>query len=288
MAAAPSPASLRAHPIDVVRDDRVERRQDALAVEEPLEIRVVAGGIEHRVTVTMRTPGDDVELALGLLVAEQVVDGVAAIAAWRRCGAQGNVLKAELAPGVEPRLARLDRQRISTAACGLCGKSSIEAAMGGAAGGRAPWPLPVPPLEPALLRRLPGQLRAGQPLFEASGGLHAVGAFALDGTLQVLREDIGRHNAFDKVVGARLAAGDADLSGSLVVLSGRAGFELLQKAAVARVPVVVAVGAPSSLAVEVAERWGITLVGFLRETRFNVYTHASRVAYGGLAEVTRS
>lgn len=276
MSAAPWLEPTRPHPIDALARGRVERRDDALAVEEPLEIRVVAGGVERRVTVTMRTPGDDVELALGLLVAERVVDGPAAIAAWRRCGSQGNVLKAELAPGVEPRLEQAERQFASTAACGLCGKTSLEAVMAGGHGPRPP--APGPRLDPALLYALPARLRAAQSLFEATGGLHAVAAFDFAGRLRVLREDIGRHNAFDKVVGAHLAAGHADLADRLLVLSGRAGFELLQKAAVARVPVVVAVGAPSSLAVELAQRQGITLVGFLREASFNVYTHPARIA----------
>lgn len=279
-----SAEATRTHPIDAIACGRVERRDDALAVEEPLEIRVVSAAGERRVTVTMRTPGDDVELALGLLVAEGVIDGAAAVALWHRCGTQGNVLKAELAPGVEPRLERAERQFAATAGCGLCGKTSLEAVMGGWDAGRAPAPLLGPPLPPALLQALPRQLRAAQSLFESTGGLHAVAAFGFDGELLLLREDIGRHNAFDKLVGARLAAGQPDLADCLVVLSGRAGFELLQKAAVAHVPVVVAVGAPSSLAVELAAHWGITLVGFLRESSFNVYTHPARIALGDPGE----
>jgi FdhD protein len=286
MSVAPWLEAVRAHPIAAVAGDRVERREDSLAVEEPLESRVLAGGHERRITVTMRTPGDDVELALGLLVAERVIDGAGAIAAWQRCGTRGNVLKAELAAGVEPRLERIERQFASTASCGLCGKTSLEAVLGGLEAGREP--LATPQLDPALLRALPARLRAAQSLFDSTGGLHAVAAFDFAGELLALREDIGRHNAFDKLVGARLSAGHADLGDCLVALSGRAGFELLQKAAVARVPVVVAVGAPSSLAVELAERWGITLVGFLRASSFNVYTHPQRLALAAATPVARA
>lgn len=276
MAAVLSPIDpVRAHSIAVVTAGRVVRRDDPLAVEEPLEIRVRAGEAEHAVTVTMRTPGADAELALGLLVAERVIDGPRDVAGYRRCGKQGNVLKVTLREGVEPRLGQLARNFASTASCGLCGKATLDAVMGGASGGRAP--AAGPSVSASVLHQLPQRLRDAQPLFDRTGGLHAVAAFSSSGERLALREDIGRHNAFDKLVGALLGAGAPDLSQCIVALSGRAGFELLQKAAVVQVPLVVAIGAPSSLAVELAERWGITLVGFLREASFNVYTHPRRL-----------
>ncbi len=289
MAAVLSPLDpVRAHPIVAVTAGRVVQRDDTLAVEEPLEIRLCidagtgagagagAGERSVPVTVTMRTPGADAELALGLLIAERVIDGPRDVAAFRHCGRHGNVLKVQLAVGVEPRIGQLARNFASTASCGLCGKATLEAVMGGSGGGREPAPTAT--VAPAVLHRLTRGLRDAQPLFDSTGGLHAVGAFSWSGERLALREDIGRHNAFDKLVGAMLGAGCADLSHCIVALSGRAGFELLQKAAVIQVPIVVSVGAPSSLAVELAERWGITLVGFLRESSFNVYTHPQRLA----------
>jgi len=283
MAAVLSPIDpLRAHRIAAVTGGRVVQRDDTLAVEEPLEIRLrVGAGVnsgERTVTVTMRTPGADAELALGLLVAERVIDGPRDVAGYRHCGRHGNVLKVQLAAGVEPRLSQLARNFASTASCGLCGKATLDAVMGVSGGARAP--AATPRVAPGVLHRLPRALREAQPLFDSTGGLHAVAAFSESGERLALREDIGRHNAFDKLVGAMLGAGAADLSQCIVALSGRAGFELLQKAAVVRVPIVVAVGAPSSLAVELAERWGITLVGFLRESSFNVYTHPQRLGLG--------
>ncbi len=278
--------AVRPHRITAVAAGRVVQRDDALAVEEPLEIRLCADDGEHGVTVTLRTPGADAELALGLLVAEQVIDGPGDVAGYRHCGSHGNVLKVVLARGVVPRLGQLARNFAATASCGLCGKASLDAVMGGSAGGRAPAVGAT--IAPEVLHDLPRALRAAQPLFASTGGLHAVGAFSFAGERLALREDIGRHNAFDKLVGAVLGAGAIDLSHCLVALSGRAGFELLQKAAATRVPVVVAVGAPTSLAVELAARWGITLVGFLREASFNVYTHPRRLGLDASAAVVSS
>lgn len=252
--------------------------EDALAVEEPLEIRVVAGGIEHIVTVTMRTPGSDAELALGFLIAERIIDRAAQATAYRRCGDR-NVLKVELEPGLMPRLSNIARNFMSSASCGLCGKSSIDAVMANVPAesvrklGR--------PVDAAILQSIPDTIRAAQTAFDATGGVHAVAAFTFDGQLMLLREDVGRHNALDKVVGAALLEGAPDLSDRIVALSGRAGFELIQKAAVARAPIVVAIGAPSDLAVEIAHRTGVTLVGFLRASGFNIYTHPERVALRG-------
>lgn len=258
--------------------------EEQLAVEAPLEIRLRAAAAAARsarsLTVTMRTPGHDAELALGLLIAEGVIDRAAQVASLRHCGGNPNILWVELAEGVEPRLQNIERTFASTASCGLCGKTSIDSlleALSANAPRRFAGDQRVE-VAAATLTQIPMQLRARQGLFDSTGGLHAVAAFSLKGECLAVFEDIGRHNAFDKLVGAMQLAGKSDLRHCIVALSGRAGFELLQKAAVARAPVVVALGAPSSLAVEVAERAGITLVGFLRQESFNIYTHPQLVA----------
>lgn len=252
-----------------------ESVDDVVAVEEPLEIRIVSAGEERRVTVTMRTPGNDAELAVGFLSAERVVANTGEIIAIRPCETQPNLLRVELMDHCVSRLQNVARQFIATSSCGLCGKTSLEAVMG-----TLPDALVVDtraPIASETLRQIPERLRDAQAVFNRTGGLHAVAAFAATGELVSLYEDVGRHNAFDKLVGAMILAGEPDLSGRVVALSGRAGFELVQKAAVARAPVVAAIGAPSSLAVQLAERVGITLIGFLRATGFNVYTHPQRV-----------
>lgn len=248
---------------------------DTIAVEEPLEIRAVVAGGEHRVTVTMRTPGADAELAVGFLMAERIVGHRDEVRGVRPCATIANLIRVDLAEECAPRVAGLSRNFVATSSCGLCGKTSLESVF-------ASMPEPLLPEESCLagaaLRELPAKLRAAQDVFDRTGGLHAVAAFTLDGELMALYEDVGRHNAFDKLVGATALAGGLGLDRCIVALSGRAGFELIQKAAVARVPVVAAIGAPSSLAVELAERAGITLIGFLRAAGFNIYTHAARVA----------
>lgn len=259
-----------------VAQGQAQVRLDTLAVEEPLEIRLVSREGEQTVTVTMRTPGRDAELAVGFLIAERIIDSAKQIATFRPCGTRDNVLKVELVPEAVPRLQSVTRNFASTASCGLCGKSSLDAVTASIPTDRKPVAMPA--IEPELLQRIPSQLRSAQSVFDATGGLHAVAAFSFEGELLALFEDVGRHNALDKLVGATLMSGQSDLSTCIVALSGRAGFEMIQKAAVVGVPMVVAIGAPSSLAVELAERMGITLVGFLRESGFNVYTHPARVA----------
>lgn len=261
-----------------IAEGQAQLRADTLAVEEPLEIRLVAQGTEQTVTVTMRTPGNDAELAVGFLIAERIIDSAAQIANFRPCGTRDNVLKVVLAADAAPRLQSVARNFASTASCGLCGKSSLDAVSASIPSDRRPAQTPA--IAPALLQRIPEQLRAAQSVFDATGGLHAVAAFSFTGEMLALYEDVGRHNALDKLVGATLRSGQADLGHCIVALSGRAGFEMIQKAAVARVPMVVAIGAPSSLAVELAQRMGITLIGFLRQSSFNVYTHPERVALG--------
>ncbi|MSU23788.1 MAG: formate dehydrogenase accessory sulfurtransferase FdhD [Opitutus sp.] len=251
----------------------VTARDDALAVEEPLEIRV--GG--RSVAVVMRTPGHDRELAAGFLATEGIVRrredvldivycamGPAAHAAGD--AARENILDVLLAPGVVVDWARLTRNVFTSSSCGLCSKASIEAV-------RAQFPPLGESFSPrrAVLAALPEKLRAAQAAFAATGGLHASGLFDAAGTLEVAREDVGRHNALDKIIGQALLAGRLPLAGRLVLMSGRVSFEIMQKALVAGIPCVAAISAPTSAAVEFARASGQTLVGFLRSERMNVY-----------------
>ncbi|MEU2201522.1 formate dehydrogenase accessory sulfurtransferase FdhD [Isoptericola sp. NPDC019482] len=258
---------------------RTARREDLLAGEEPLEIRV--GGRSY--AVTMRTPGHDVELATGFLVSEGVVTDGAQVAGARYCApgpaAPGenayNVLDVALAAGVAPPDPALAREFFTSSACGLCGKSSIDAVFTRSAFDVAGDPVRV---DAALLASLPDRLRAGQDVFARTGGLHAAGLFdAATGEAIVVREDVGRHNAVDKVVGWAAAAGMLPLRGTVLVVSGRASFELTQKAVMAGVPVLAAVSAPSSLAAELADSAGLTLVGFVRDPTLVVYAGDHRV-----------
>jgi FdhD protein len=261
-----------------------ERRWDLLAAEEPLEVRVSweEGGrrVRHSVAVTMRTPGHDFELAAGFCFSEGIVPAREAI--WNVAYCQGadepNVVEVGLEPGVpfDPR--RFSRNVYTTSSCGICGKTSIDLV-------RAVCPAPPAPLSGGrrvprqVLLRLPETLRQAQPVFSRTGGLHASGLFDLDGRLLLQHEDVGRHNALDKVVGALLLRGELPASDRLLLVSGRASFELVQKALAAGIPVLAAVGAPSSLAVELARELGLTLVGFLRDGRFNVYSGDDRIAW---------
>ncbi len=251
---------------------------DALAVEEPLEIRLgfADGGRRgHRaVAVTMRTPGHDAELAVGFLVTEGVVTAREQVVGVRPCGRAGNVVRVGLRPGVAVDFARLDRHSYTASSCGVCGKTSLEAVRV-AAGDRPPAGRPV--LDPAVVHGLPEALRAAQPVFGRTGGLHAAALFDPRGRLLCVREDVGRHNALDKLIGCQFLAGRTPLADAVLLVSGRASFELVQKAAVAGVPVLAAVGAPSSLAVDLARERGLTLLGFVRESRFTVYAGPERV-----------
>ncbi|HEU0300689.1 MAG TPA: formate dehydrogenase accessory sulfurtransferase FdhD, partial [Longimicrobium sp.] len=245
-------------------------RDDLLAVEEPLEIRVVhaedadrpVDEAGHRVSVTMRTPGADFELAAGFLFGEGLVGGAESIAAIRYCTdaeQRYNVVNVVLARGAPFDPAALARNFYATSSCGVCGKASIEAAMGPACA-RIESALEV---DPAVLVSLPGKLREAQRVFERTGGLHAAAQFTADGGMVRIREDVGRHNAMDKLVGAALLQGEVPLAESIVLVSGRTSFELVQKAARAGVPVLAGVSAPSSLAVALAEQAGMTLAGFV-------------------------
>jgi FdhD protein len=253
-------------------------RHDRLAGEEPLEIRAAGPRQEPvRVAVTMRTPGNDFELAAGFLHSEGLLRSPLELSEIKYCtdvelGEQAyNVVTVHLRRPFEADL--VQRNFGVTSACGVCGKASIDSIE------VASEPLGDGPIVPAkVIGELPERLRAAQRTFERTGGLHATGLFTADGELTLVREDVGRHNALDKVIGNRMLAGATPLSSSVALVSGRASFELVQKAAVAGIPVLCAVGAPSSLAVDAARRLGLTLVGFLRDGRFNVYAGASRVA----------
>jgi FdhD protein len=256
---------------------------DVLAVEEPLEIRLVhhvdGQPVERSLSITMRTPGHDLELAVGFLLTEGVIQSAKQLVGLKACGpvvdGLRNTVKAELEPGVAVDAVRLERHFYTTSSCGVCGKSSLEALR---VGDRPPLPPNSPALAPTLIHTLPDRLREAQAVFEATGGLHAAALFDAQGTLLALREDVGRHNAVDKLIGAMALADRLPLSDVWLLVSGRASFELVQKALVAGIPAMAAVGAPSSLAVSLAEDAGMTLLGFVRQGRFNVYAGASRVA----------
>jgi FdhD protein len=267
----------------VTRDgDRQIEREDALAVEEPLEIRIrpANSGPAKSFVTTMRTPGNDEELVAGLLFAEGVVASRGDLLGLERPvdpriepELRANVMIATLAPDAHARGEKLERGTVMGSACGVCGKTSIENVI----------PADTPPLvsdlqiRPEVLFSLPGRLRESQSVFSTTGGLHAAGLFDAGGRLQALREDIGRHNATDKLVGRFLLRDELPLADSVLMVSGRAGFEIVQKAYSAGIPVVASVSAPSSLAVELAEAAGLTLVGFLRDRRYNVYANPARI-----------
>lgn len=257
--------------------DRRTERPENLVVEEPLEIRVDGDAL----AVTMRTPGDDFDLVHGFLLTEGVIASFEDVATLRYCAGTDaddlntyNVIDVTLAAGVPPPAEQVRRNFYTTSSCGVCGKASIDAVK------------TISRYEPhaddaqvttAALAAMPDTLRAAQRVFDRTGGLHAAGLFRTDGTLVGLREDVGRHNAVDKVIGQAVRAGSLPLAAHVLLVSGRASFELAQKAFMGGIPVLAAVSAPSSLAVELAAEAGMTLVGFLRGDTMNVYAHARRV-----------
>ncbi|MFW6691188.1 formate dehydrogenase accessory sulfurtransferase FdhD [Streptomyces sp. MAR4 CNX-425] len=272
-------------PVVRVRGGRVDRRADTLVAEEPLEIRLAG----RPLAITMRTPGDDFALAAGFLVSEGVLARGAELASVTYCagaatatgagGAAGgntyNVVDVRPAAGVVLPDITLERNVYTTSSCGLCGKASLDAVRT-----TARWPVGDADmrLTPEVLSALPARLRAGQRVFDRTGGLHAAALFTPAGELLDLREDVGRHNAVDKLVGRALREDRLPLAGTVLMVSGRASFELAQKAAMAGIPVLAAVSAPSSLAVDLAAETGMTLVGFLRRDAMNVYAGEQRVA----------
>jgi len=256
---------------------------DHIAVEEPMEIRVRSGPDSNRskrsVSITMRTPGHDFELAAGFLFTERILTSPEQIRSIVFCGApppgrnESNVVRVETHE-IDLDLDRLQRHFFTSSSCGICGKVSLEALEIG----------DLPPLDPdrprfksELIYGLPDLLRSSQPLFDQTGGLHAAGLVDAAGTIFEVREDVGRHNAVDKILGRRFLDGNTPLADLMMVVSGRASFEILQKALAAGVPGIIAVGAPSSLAVDLARRFGMTLVGFTSPGRFNVYSGSERI-----------
>jgi len=266
-----------------LRDGVVSTRPDTLVAEEPLEIRLNG----RPLAITMRTPGDDFALAAGFLVSEGVLGSADELANIVYCAGATedgsntyNVVDVKLAPGVPVPDITLERNVYTTSSCGLCGKASLDAVRT-----TARWKLDGPDdrddpirITPETLTALPDRLRAAQRVFDRTGGLHAAALFTPEGELLDIREDVGRHNAVDKLVGRALQQGLLPLSGAVLLVSGRASFELAQKAVMAGIPVLAAVSAPSSLAVDLADEAGLTLVGFLRGTSMNVYAGEHRLA----------
>ena len=266
----------RRHPVQHVESGTSLRRVETLAVEEPLEIRING----EPFLVTMRTPGHDIDLVHGLLLSESVVRVRSDIVGARYCDGAGtdgrntyNVLDVRLAGHVMPPLPDVRRKVLTTSACGICGTTTIEQVLRASAF-RLPSGVSI---SQDIVRNAPDQLRSRQHGFDQTGGLHAAGLMSTDGALVIVREDVGRHNAVDKVVGWALREDRLPLSHSILVVSGRASFELTQKAVLAGIPLLAAVSAPSSLAVDLAQQAGLTLVGFVRGQTMNIYTHPERV-----------
>lgn len=282
MGKAPHGASRRVRILSVNGTaDRATERDDSLAVEEPLEIRVVSERKGRRRTdrlvVTMRSPGHDLELAAGFLLAEGIVKDRSEI--WRidhcpEAPEPDNVVEAHLEPSAPFDIEEHRRNVVANSSCGVCGKESIEQLQRYE---HAELDADFE-LDPSILHGLPGKLESAQSVFSRTGGLHACGLFDRNGTLEFLREDVGRHNAVDKVIGRLFLDGGIPASGKIVLVSGRTSFELVHKTAAAGIPALLAVSAPSSLAVDTARACGMTLVGFLRDDRFNVYSGPERIA----------
>jgi FdhD protein len=276
--------SIKHIPVQKVNGFTSSFLSDVLSVEEPLEIRISYGSATKRtqksISVTMRTPGNDWELAIGFLFTEGIISSYHEIKdvfyAGMECALQKkNIVQVELIDGFVPLLVHSDRNFYTTSSCGVCGKASIQSI-------RTVSPfsnIEKPQLELAsdILYQLPGKLEALQNGFSATGGIHASGLFTIQGELLLLREDVGRHNALDKLIGGALVTNSLPLNRHILLLSGRASFELIQKAAMAGISIVAAIGAPSSLAVELAADFDITLIGFLKENRFNIYNASERI-----------
>jgi len=262
-----------------VNGSKAQRADDTITTEEPLEIRLqyaTRTGMQRKsISVTMRTPGNDAELAIGFLYTENIISGLSDVKALEHTDLKNNnVVLVTLTDDAEPDIARLDRNFYTTSSCGVCGKASIESV-------RVSCPIVdtkdniVVSLE--TLYSLPNILRNNQEVFSLTGGLHGCAIFDLSGNIILAREDAGRHNALDKLIGAALNADMLPMNKHILMLSGRVSFELVQKAAMAGIKIIAAVGAPSSLAVEMATEWGMTLIGFLRHEKFNIYTGAERI-----------
>ncbi|HTK22418.1 MAG TPA: formate dehydrogenase accessory sulfurtransferase FdhD [Mucilaginibacter sp.] len=270
-------------PVIKIADNEEFATDDALAIEEPLEIRLEYGEANQRrvqnISVTMRTPGNDVELALGFLFTEGIIKKQEDIESAAHCFIacaenKENVIQVSLKNGIEPQLHNTERNFYTTSSCGVCGKASINSIRTVSAYNNSTIENQV---SADVLYQLPIILQRHQKVFADTGGLHASALFTLDGELLLVREDVGRHNALDKLIGAALSKNMLPLDHYILLLSGRISFELVQKAAMAGITIIAAVGAPSSLAVQLAEEFNITLVGFLRDQRFNIYTQPKRI-----------
>ncbi|MGI8786428.1 MAG: formate dehydrogenase accessory sulfurtransferase FdhD [Pyrinomonadaceae bacterium] len=267
-------------------DGSITAETDALAVEEPLEIRIgfsENGKFQHKaISITMRTPADDFELAAGFLFTEGILQSKNQIAAIKHCGKfpdNQNTIRVDLQAGTKVNLRKLERNFYTTSSCGVCGKSSLEAL---ATGAEKIEQNDFPKVPAEIIHLLPEKLRNAQTVFDKTGGLHAAALFDGEGNLIDLKEDVGRHNAVDKIIGAQFLQNNLPPGNVILFLSGRASFELLQKAVMAKIPIVCAVGAPSSLAVEAARNFNVTLLGFVRDGRFNIYSGIERLKVSGL------
>ena len=270
-------------PVIKIADNEEVATNDALAIEEPLEIRLEYGAINDRkvqnISVTMRTPGNDAELAIGFLFTEGIIKQPDNIHSAEHCFIacaenKENVIRVSLKEDVEPILNNVERNFYTTSSCGVCGKASISSIKTVSTYNNS---IVKNQISSDLLFKLPAILQQHQKVFADTGGLHASALFTMDGELLLVREDVGRHNALDKLIGVALSKNLLPLNQYILLLSGRISFELVQKAAMAGITVMAAVGAPSSLAVQLADEFNITLVGFLRDHRFNIYTQSERI-----------
>jgi FdhD protein len=284
--ASPPTVGTKTKPVLQFKAGQQLERPDLIACEEPLEIKLAFGPADNRqhrsLAITMRTPGQDAILAIGFLFTEGIIGKASDIIGARHVGqalspeSAENILLVELAPELKFDFEKLNRHFYTSSSCGVCGKTSIEMVRTV----NLHYPRKgYPVLTPQQIQSFPDQLKAQQSLFEQTGGIHAAASFGTNGRLNHVREDVGRHNAMDKLIGTALENGNFPLRDQAVMVSGRLSFELVQKASMAGVPILVAVGAPSTLAVELAEENGMTLVGFLRGERFNVYCGAERIQF---------
>jgi FdhD protein len=273
-------------PIEISRvdDSGTTRKNDVVAVEEPLEIQVIsssaAGSAAKSVSITMRTPGADDELAVGFLFTEGIITSADQVVSVNHVGEVDpesglkNKVRVEIDPEVDLQLDKLQRHFYTTSSCGICGKASLDALR---VTGQDSLAAHQTRFTAKVLSKMPGKVRGQQPVFSETGGLHAAAIFGPDGEIAIVREDVGRHNATDKAIGALFMAGMLPANGMALLVSGRASFELMQKTLVAGIPVLAAVGAPSSLAVKTAKEFNMTLVGFLRDDTFNIYAGDERI-----------
>ena len=269
--------------IQRVSADNFADEFDTLAIEEPLEIRLgfTENGrpVHKAISITMRTPGNDFELAAGFLFTEGILDAKNQITSIKHCGKfpnNQNTVRVDLSANTNKNLTKLERNFYTTSSCGVCGKSSLEALF--VSGAKAIEQKECAQISALVIHSLSRKLLEKQDVFGETGGLHAAALFDFSGNLESLREDVGRHNAVDKLIGAKFLDDDLPISDKILFLSGRASFELVQKAVMAKIPVICSVGAPSSLAVEAAREFNVTLLGFVRDNRFNIYTGEERVS----------